>query len=59
MCTKNYIYLIVNILYITSLWYFLPSSGHLMVQGFLFEGELQFSKLFKMTICEGKHNKLH
>ncbi len=23
------------------------------VQGFIFEGDLQFSKLFKMTICEG------
>jgi len=24
-----------------------------MVQGFIFEGDLQFSKLFKNTICKG------
>jgi hypothetical protein len=28
-----------------------------MVQGFIFEGDLQFSKLFKMTICKGMKGK--
>jgi hypothetical protein len=32
---------------------FLPISGPLMVQGFIFEGALLFSKLFKKTICKG------
>ncbi len=40
-------------LYITSLLYFLPISGPIMLQGFIFEADLQFSKLFKMTICKG------
>ncbi len=30
-----------------------------MVQGFIFEGDLQFSKLFKNTICSCLHSKVH
>jgi hypothetical protein len=55
MCTNNCIHLIVNILYITSLYCstFYRSQDTSWVQGFIFEGDLQFSKLFKMTTCKG------
>jgi hypothetical protein len=50
MCTNNCTHLIVTILYITYLYLSQDTSW---VQGFIFEGDLQFSKLFKMTICKG------
>jgi hypothetical protein len=55
MCTNNCFHLIVKILYITTLYssVFLPILGTLLVQGFIFEGDLQFSKFFKMTSCKG------
>ena len=38
-------------LHLSSTFYL--SQDTIWVQGFIFEGDLQFSKLFKMTICEG------
>jgi hypothetical protein len=43
-------------LFMTTLQYlfFLLISASLKVQGFIFEGDLQFSDLFEKTICKGE-----
>ncbi len=53
MCTNNCLDLIVNILYITNLYCFLPILGTLLVQGFIFERGPTILKFLKNTICLG------
>ncbi len=40
------------IIHLSSTFYLSQDTS--LVQGFIFEGDLQFSKSFKMTICKGK-----
>ncbi len=42
-----------------SLVFFLPISGPLIVQGFIFEGDLQFTNFFKKKICEVHWKTFH
>ncbi len=53
MCTNNCIHLIVKILYITTLVFFYLSWDLSWRRVSFLKGDLQFSKLFKNTICRG------
>jgi hypothetical protein len=53
MCTNNSFHLIIKILYIQFSSVFLPILETLLVQGFILNGDLQFSKFLKNTICIG------